>query len=64
MSNNFGYMYIDLFSYKRTCKENKKFMHRVISHCNELRMVEDISMNGKDKLEKFSKKIQEAENMT
>ena len=39
-------------------------MHRVISHYNELRMVEDISMNGKDKLQKFSQKIQEAENMT
>ena len=39
-------------------------MHRVISHYNKLRMAEDISMNGKDKLEKFSKKIQEAENMT
>ena len=31
-------------------------MHRVISHYNKLRMVEDISMDGKDKLEKFSKK--------
>ena len=39
-------------------------MHRVISQYNKLRMVEDISMNGKDKLEKFSKKIQRAENMT
>ena len=39
-------------------------MHRVISHCNKLRMVEDISMDGKDKLEKFSKKIQKEENMT
>ena len=39
-------------------------MHRVISHYNKLRMVEDIGMDGKDKLEKFSKKIQEAENMT
>ena len=39
-------------------------MHRVISHYNKLRMVEDISMDGNDKLEKFSKKIQEAENMT
>ena len=39
-------------------------MHRVISHYNKLRMVEDITMDGKDKLEKFSKKIQQAENMT
>ena len=39
-------------------------MHRNISHYNKLRMAEDIGMNGKDKLEKFSKKIQEAENMT
>ena len=38
-------------------------MHRVISHCNKLRMVEDISMDGKDKLEKFSKNIQKEENM-
>ena len=35
----------------------EKFMHRVISHYNKLRMVEDISMDGKDKLEKFSKKF-------
>ena len=39
-------------------------MHRVISHYNKLRMVEEISMDGNDKLEKFRKKIQEAENMT
>ena len=46
-------------------------MHRVISHYNELRMVEDTliytwmgNMDGKDKLQKFSKKIPEAENMT
>ena len=39
-------------------------MHRVISHYNKLRLVDDVNMNGKDKLEKFSKKIQEAENMT
>ena len=68
MYNNFICMYIIYFltkiSCERTCKENKKFMHRVISHYNKLRMAEDISMNGKDKLEKFSKKIQEAENMT
>ena len=32
-------------------------MHRVISQYNKLRMVEDIRMNGKDKLEKFSKQI-------
>ena len=39
-------------------------MQRVISHYNKLRMVEDISMNAKDKLEKFSKKSQEAKNVT
>ena len=39
-------------------------MHRVISHYNKLRMVEDISKDGKNKLEKLSKKNQEAENMT
>ena len=39
-------------------------MHRVISQYNELRMGEDISMDGKDKLPTFSKKIPEAENMT
>ena len=39
-------------------------MHRVISHYNKLRMVEDISMDGKDKLETSTKKIQKEENMT
>ena len=40
-------------------------MHRVISHYNKIRMaVEDISMDEKDKLEKFSKKFQKQENMT
>ena len=32
-------------------------MHRVISHYNKLRLVEDVNMNGKDKLEKFNKKF-------
>ena len=31
-------------------------MHRVISHYNKLRIVEDISMDAKDSLKKFSKK--------
>ena len=57
-------MYINLFqkriSWKRTCKENKIFMPRVI----KLKMVENISMDGKDQLEKFSKKFQKQENMT
>ena len=35
-------------------------MPRVI----KLKMVENISMDGKDKLEKFSKKFQKQENMT
>ena len=64
MYNNFIFMYINLFlkriSCKRTCKENKIFMPRVI----KLKMVENISMDGKDKLEKFSKKFQKQENMT
>ena len=67
MYNNSIYVYkftSKKISCKRTCKENKKFMHRVISHYNELSMGEDISMDGKDKLPKFSKKIPEAENMT
>ena len=51
-------------SCKRTCKENKKFIHRVISHYNKKRMVENISGDWKDKLENFSKRIQEEENMT
>ena len=28
-------MYIKFSSCKRTCKENKKFIHRVISHYNK-----------------------------
>ena len=39
-------------------------MHRVISHYNKLRIVEDISMDAKDRPKKFSKKIQEEEDMT
>ena len=39
-------------------------MQRVISHYNKLRMIEDISMDVKDRLKKLSKKIQEEENMT
>ena len=39
-------------------------MHRVISHYNKLRIVEDISMDAKDKLKKFRKKTQEEEDMT
>ena len=35
-------------------------MPRVI----KLKMVENVSMDGKDKLEKFSKKFQKQENMT
>ena len=68
MSNNFGYMCINLFQKRYLANglasKTKKLMHRVISHYNKLRLVEDVNMNGKDKLEKFSKKIQEAENMT
>ena len=68
MYNNFIYRYNKFFlknmSCKRTCKENKKFIHRVISHYNKKRMVENISGDWKDKLENFSKRIQEEENMT
>ena len=58
MYNNF-FFYVYKFiskriSCKRTCKENKIFMPRVI----KLKMVENIRMDGKDKLEKFSKKFQ------
>ena len=64
MYNKF-YFYVYKFllkriSCKRTCKENKIFMPRVI----KLKMVENISMDGKDKLEKLSKKFQKQENMT
>ena len=39
-------------------------MDRVISRYNKKRMVENISGDWKDKLENFSKRIQEEENMT
>ena len=39
-------------------------MHRVISHYNKLRIVEDISMDAKDRLKKICTKIQEEEDMT
>ena len=42
-------------------------MLKVISHYNEKDgwgYAEDVSMDGKDKLQNFSKKIPEAENMT
>ena len=51
-------------SCKRTCKENKKFIHRVISHCNKKGIVENISGDWKDKLENFSKNLQEEGDMT
>ena len=61
MYNNLSYMYINIsqkrYLANRLARKTKKFMHRVISHCNKLRMVEDISMDGKNKLEKLSKKI-------
>ena len=68
MSNNFGYMYINLFQ--------KRFLanglaRKTKNSCTELlviiikkRMVENISGDWKDKLENFSKRIQEEENMT
>ena len=68
MYNNFIYRYKFFFlknmSWKRTCKENKKFILRVISHYDKKRMVGNISGDWKDKLENFSKRIQEEENMT
>ena len=60
--NNFIHMYINLFLANGLA--NKKFIHRVISHYNKKRMVENISGDWKDKLENFSKRIQEEENMT
>ena len=39
-------------------------MHRVISLYDKLRMVEGISMDAKDRLKKFSKKIREEKDMT
>ena len=44
------YLFFENISFKRTCKENKTFMHRVISHYNILRIVEDISMDTKTDL--------------
>ena len=69
MYNNFIYRYKHFFflknmSWKRTCKENKKFIHRVISHYNRKRMIENISGDWKNKLENFSKRFQGEENMT
>ena len=55
-------MYINLFLANGLA--NKKFIHRVISHYNKKRMVENISGDWKDTPENFSKRIQEEENMT
>ena len=46
--NNFIYMYINLFIANGLA--NKRFIHRVISHCNKKEMVENISGDWKDKL--------------
>ena len=60
--NNFIYMYINLFIAKGLVRKNKKFIHRVLSHYNKKKwMVENISGDWKDKLENFSKRIQEEE---
>ena len=62
--NNFIYKYISLFLANGLVRKTKKLIHRVISHCNKKKMVENMSGDWKDKHKNFSKRIQEEENMT
>ena len=60
MYNNSGYMYINLFQKRYLAnglarKTEKSCTDLLVTIINK--DVEDISMNGKDKLDKFSKKI-------
>ena len=71
MYTNFIYdIYINLFQKRYLANglaRKTKNSFTVISHYNEKDgrgYAEDISMDGKEKLQKFSKKIPEAENMT
>ena len=53
--NNFIHMYINLFLANGLA--NKKFIHRVISHYNKKRMVENISGDGKTNLKILAKEF-------
>ena len=56
-------MYTNLFLANGLARKTK-FIHRVISHYNKKKLVENINGDWKDKLENFRKRIQEEENMT
>ena len=59
MYNNFIFMYINLFQ--------KGYLANVLARKTKyscLEVVENISMDGRDQLEKFSKKFQKQENVT
>ena len=56
-------MYINVFLANGLARKTKN-SSRVISHYNKKRMVEKIRGDWKDKLENFSKGIQEEEKMT
>ena len=59
--NNFIYMYIHLFLANGLARKTKNSSTELlVKHW----MVENISGDWKDKLENFSKRIQEEENMT
>ena len=61
--NNFIYMYINLFLAKGLARKTKNSSTELLVIIIK-KMVENISGDWKDKLENFSKRIQEEENMT
>ena len=64
--NSFIYTYINLFLANGLARKTKNSSTEllVIIIIKKKRMVENISGDWKDKLENFSKRIQEEENMT
>ena len=62
--NNFIYMYIHLFLANGLARKTKNSSTELLVIIIKKRMVENISGDWKDKLENFSKRIQEEENMT
>ena len=55
--NNFIHMYINLFLSNALARKTKKFIHRVISHYNKKKMVENISGDWKDNLKILAKEF-------
>ena len=62
--NNFIYMYINLFLANGIARKTKNSSIELLVITIKKRMVENISGDGRDKLENIWKKLQEKGNMT